>query len=86
MYLKNKRLGKLITKLRNWMRKLWRVEYRLSVYYRCKIVHFYGSTVEEVLLQADLSMPKQWRQKGAWSLYRTGPLYLAEREIDSNDW
>lgn len=79
-------MKKLIEALKNWIKGLLHVEYRLSVYYRCKLAHFYGSTVEEVLLQADLTMPQRWREKGAWSLYRTGPLYLAEREVDSNDW
>ena len=79
-------MKKLIEALKNWIKSLLHVEYRLSVYYRCKLAHFYGSTVEEVLLQADLTMPHRWREKGVWSLYRTGPLYLAEREVDSNDW
>lgn len=79
-------MKKPIEALKNWIKGLLHVEYRLSVYYRCKLAHFYGSTVEEVLLQADLTMPQRWREKGVWTLYKTGPLFLAEREVDSNDW
>lgn len=79
-------MKKLIEALKNWIKGLLHVEYRLSVYYRCKLAHFYGSTVEEVLLQADLTMPLRWREKGVWTLYKTGPLCLAEREIDGNGW
>ena len=79
-------MKKLIEIVKNWIKGLLHVEYRLSIYYMCKLVHLTGSTVEEVLLQADLTMPQRWREKGVWTLYKTGPLYLAEREVDGNGW
>ena len=72
----------LVNKIKTFWRRFTSREYRLTVYYKCNLRHFYGPDKATVVMLADISMP-QWRA-GVWTLYKTGPCFMAEREVDSN--
>lgn len=65
-------------KLKSIIKRLFRVEYRLMIVISGKAINTYG-TNRRLLT----NMGKNTLGAEYWSLYKSGPLGLPEREIDS---
>lgn len=69
-------------KIASKIKKLFRVQYRLSVMYRGDVnfTNIYGNKGR--LLR---KMAKRMNAD-CWTLYKRGPLFLSEREVDRGEW
>lgn len=69
-------------KILRLIRRAFRVQYRLSVLYHgdCWYRNTYGSNGR--LLRR---MARNSNNAKHWTLYKSGPLFLPEREVDSDD-
>lgn len=63
-------------KLKSIIKRLFRVEYRLTIVISGKVINTYG--INRRLLA---NMGKNTLGAEYWSLYKSGPLGLSEREI-----
>ena len=71
----------LIGKIKNWFKKLWRVEYRLSVWTsRGNLYHFKAPKRQTVFNDADFVIIEGFNTC-TWTLYKSGRFMLPEREI-----
>lgn len=69
-------------KIFSTIKRLLRVQYRLSVMYRgeTKVTNIYGLKFK-LLRNMAKSMDVTY-----WSIYKTGPLGIGERKVDSSEW
>ena len=67
---------------RIFFNNLFRVSYRLSVLYKGKpwYLFYYGSSIRKLRRLA-----RHAPNVVNWSIYKTGPLFLPEREVDSDN-
>ena len=67
-------------RLKRFIRRAFRVQYRLTVYAGGKYHNTYG-TKRRLLTGIAKRTPCDY-----WSIYKTGPLWLPEREVDNSEW
>lgn len=65
-------------KLKKFIRKMFSTDYRMAVEAKGKIINIYGFNTKQMK-----GIANRTPNLSRWALYKTGPLFLPEREIDS---
>lgn len=65
-------------KINKFIQKMLSTNYRMAVEAKERIINIYGSNTKQMK-----GIANRTPDLSRWALYKTGPLFLPEREIDS---
>ena len=68
-------------RIKDFFRKLWRVEYRLAVWTHRGTLHNFSGESREVVFANARFLTVEGLDTCTWTLYKSGRFYLPEREI-----